>query len=202
MKEKDIIGFDGKYTITENGEVFSYKYKKKRKLKPQSASQSKKGYFQVRLYSENDRRDKKGNKIGKLHYIHRMVWENFRGEIPEGKEMDHIDGDTSNNNINNLQLITRRRNVHKSLEERFGPSFRTHRDALIKDYEKLKTYKKVADKWNTSVNIVYRTIKDVYHKLDFKTGKRVTVRYNPELNDKYTSEDFRSSIRKEKAFNS
>ena len=201
MKEIDIVGFDGIYTITEDGNVYSYKQNKKRKLKPQSASQSKKGYFQVRLYNENDRIDKKGRKVGKLHYVHRLVWENFRGEIPEGKEMDHIDGDTSNNSITNLQLITRRRNVNKGMEERFGPSLRRYRDEIIKDYEQLKTYQKVADKWGVAQQRIYRVIKDVYHKLDYKTGKRITERYTPGLNDRYTDNDFRSSTRKEKVFN-
>ena len=192
MKERDIVGFDGIYTITPHGDVFSYKYKKKRKLKPQRASQSKKGYYQVRLFQD------KGDRFGKLYYIHRLMWETFKGGIPEGKEMDHINGDTANNNIDNLQLITRRRNVHKSLEERFGPSLRTHRDAIIRDYEKLGTYFKVADKWGVSHQQIYRVIKDVYHKLDCKTGKRITVRYTKGLNDKYTDNDFRSSVRKER----
>ncbi len=36
--ETDILGFDGKYTITDSGDVFSYCYNRKRKLKPQKAS--------------------------------------------------------------------------------------------------------------------------------------------------------------------
>jgi len=147
------------------------------------------------LYSENDRIDKKGRKIGKLHYVHRLVWENFRGEIPEGKEMDHIDGDTSNNSLDNLQLITRRRNVHKYSEGVYGPSLRKKRDEIIKDYTKLKSYKLVADKWETSVQMIYRVVKDVYHKYDRKTKKTQTVRFNPNFTDAFTENDFRNAAR-------
>ena len=46
----------------------------------------------------------------KPHYIHRVVWEVFNGEIPAGKEIDHIDRDKTNNNLNNLRLVTHSEN--------------------------------------------------------------------------------------------
>lgn len=41
---------------------------------------------------------------GKL--LHREVWKHFNGEIPEGYVIHHIDGDPSNNDISNLQIMT------------------------------------------------------------------------------------------------
>ena len=38
---------------------------------------------------------------------HAVVWELHNGGIPEGLEVDHIDGDPSNNRIENLRLATR-----------------------------------------------------------------------------------------------
>lgn len=38
--------------------------------------------------------------------LHRYVWENEVGEIPKGYHVHHIDGDKSNNSIDNLALIT------------------------------------------------------------------------------------------------
>lgn len=43
---------------------------------------------------------------GSILSIHRLVWETFVGEIPEGKIIDHIDGDKSNNKLENLRLAT------------------------------------------------------------------------------------------------
>ena len=46
-------------------------------------------------------------------YIHQAVWEHFNGEIPKGYIIHHIDGDKSNNEISNLQLMTQ--SEHKKL---------------------------------------------------------------------------------------
>jgi len=185
MEEIDIVNYDGYYTITKNGDVYSYKNKKKRKLKQQKATQSKKGYYQVRLFSPE------ADKRGKLCYVHRLMWLTFKGDIPKGYEMDHIDGDTSNNTLDNLQLITRRRNVKKYMEGKYGPSLRKQRDKIIKDYKELQSYYRVAQKWGVNYQQIYRVVKDVYHKLDRTTGKTNTFRYDPSFNDEYTEKDFR-----------
>lgn len=39
-------------------------------------------------------------------YAHRIVWEMHNGKIPENMQIDHIDGDGTNNNIKNLRLVT------------------------------------------------------------------------------------------------
>lgn len=37
---------------------------------------------------------------------HRIIWEIHHGKIPEGMQIDHIDGDRSNNKIDNLRMVT------------------------------------------------------------------------------------------------
>lgn len=37
--------------------------------------------------------------------LHRTVWEYYRGDIPQGYHVHHIDGDKSNNQIDNLALM-------------------------------------------------------------------------------------------------
>ena len=87
-----------KYYITETGDVYSNKYNKIRKLKPLNNGRR---HFQVRLYY---------NKKYKIHYIHRLVYEAFVGEIPENMTIDHIDGNPYNNRLDNLRLATIRKN--------------------------------------------------------------------------------------------
>lgn len=52
--------------------------------------------------------------LGKKHFlVHRVIWEAFNGPIPEGYDIDHIDGNPHNNAISNLQAITHKENIQK-----------------------------------------------------------------------------------------
>ena len=44
---------------------------------------------------------------------HVAVWLWFKGDIPDGLDLDHIDNDKFNNDIDNLQLLTRKENLRK-----------------------------------------------------------------------------------------
>ena len=43
---------------------------------------------------------------GKAKLVHRVMWEIFKGKIPNGMEIDHIDCDRLNNAIDNLRVVT------------------------------------------------------------------------------------------------
>lgn len=47
----------------------------------------------------------------KTIYQHRIVWELWFGPIPEGKVIDHIDRDKSNNRIENLRCVSQSDNM-------------------------------------------------------------------------------------------
>lgn len=44
---------------------------------------------------------------GNTYLVHRVVWTLLKGAIPSGMEVDHIDGDKTNNRIENLRLASR-----------------------------------------------------------------------------------------------
>lgn len=60
---------------------------------------------------------------------HRVVYETFNGDIPEGMTIDHIDFDKANNHIDNLRVLSRvengvRRNTkHKDSKKVFYQTF-------------------------------------------------------------------------------
>lgn len=50
----------------------------------------------------------------KTYSVHLLVWRAFVGEIPEKMQIDHIDGNHSNNNLDNLRLVSQRENMLNS----------------------------------------------------------------------------------------
>lgn len=52
-------------------------------------------------------------KVGyEIYRNHRIVWEMHNGPIPDGMFVDHIDGNTSNNHIDNLRVVTNQSNCY------------------------------------------------------------------------------------------
>ena len=78
------------YLIYENGEIYSKKHKKFLKFKDIN------GYKSIGLYNEKDSLTQDAlnfNKVKtkqKYFLVHRIVYETFKGEIPLGYQIDHI----------------------------------------------------------------------------------------------------------------
>ena len=115
---KQIEGYED-YMIDEDGNVYSNKSGQVKKLKLKKT----RGYLYASLFK---------NKKQKTCYIHRLLYQTFVGNIPEGIEVDHIDRDKTNNKLNNLRLVTRQQN-----------NFNT----TAKGY----TWNKVAKKWEAQI---------------------------------------------------
>lgn len=45
--------------------------------------------------------------FGRSHLAHRVVWEMVNGPIPDGMEIDHINGVRTDNRLKNLRVVTR-----------------------------------------------------------------------------------------------
>jgi|TARA_R110001592_G_scaffold337500_1_gene624180 hypothetical protein len=89
-----IHGYSGKYSIDEDGNIYSKP--KKRLLKP---SLSVRGYMVV-------------NVSGKVRPIHQLLAETFldKDYKSKGLVVDHIDRNKTNNNLSNLRIVNRSEN--------------------------------------------------------------------------------------------
>ena len=94
----DIIGYEGLYKINNNGEVWSCNINKIMKQRLNHY-----GYYSIKL----------GQKNNQKHYgIHRLLAINFIPNNDINKtEVDHIDGNRTNNNIENLRWVTHTENA-------------------------------------------------------------------------------------------
>ena len=45
---------------------------------------------------------------GKTILVHRLIWEEQFGIIPEGRDIHHKDGNKRNNKIENLEILSRK----------------------------------------------------------------------------------------------
>lgn len=104
---KDVNGYEGRYKISNHGDLISIINGKIKQLK---GSLNKKGYLQYTL-------SWKEKKLYNVHGSHTIVAIAFLNHIPNktiGLVVDHIDCNKLNNNLENLQLISNRDNSTKN----------------------------------------------------------------------------------------
>lgn len=108
---KPVRNYEDRYEVSKDGHVFSLKWEggKKRKELTQHIVKgrgNKVGYLVVRLH-----KDKKTNPVT----VGRLVLEAFVG-VESGKEVNHKDGNTLNNNLDNLEWVTRSENQKHAIK--------------------------------------------------------------------------------------
>jgi hypothetical protein len=93
---RNMVGYEGKYLINDEGNIFSLRRKKPIKLRKNA-----KGYLIFSVYFPEGKR-----KI----FAHRAVLEAFVGPRPDRHICRHKDGNPSNNHVSNLEWGTYRQN--------------------------------------------------------------------------------------------
>lgn len=103
---KDIVGYNGKYQISNKGNVRSFsKWGKGRILKGGYTKGNPNQYRYVALVGDSGR-ESISNK-----YIHRLVAEHFIDNPDNLPEVNHKDSNTLNNCVENLEWCTHRENM-------------------------------------------------------------------------------------------
>jgi len=122
---RNIVNFEGKYSITSDGRVWSDKNNLFLKL-----ITAPNGYLKVNLSK---------NGVAKSYYAHRLVAQAFIPNPKNKRECNHIDGNRGNNDVSNIEWCTHKENIihsFKSLHrqaargERHGMSKLTEQDVL------------------------------------------------------------------------
>ena len=102
----DLFAYGGQHTAEHNCRVWNAKYAGK----PAGSVDASVGYLRLSVL---------GSKI----WAHRAAWIMAVGDIPRGRQVDHIDGDRMNNRISNLRVITmaeNRRNMGRAVNNTSG----------------------------------------------------------------------------------
>ena len=153
---KDIPNYEG-YQASNLGRVKSLEridargHRLKEKiLKPQMLNN---GYYQVMLWKES---------IGKWYLVHRLVWEAFNGQIPEGLQVNHINEVKADNRLSNLNLMTHKENMN------YGSRTERSRNKQINRKDQSKSVLQF-----TLDNILvkeYPSIQQIYRETGFSQG--------------------------------
>lgn len=96
---KDIEEYEGRYKISNLGNVYTHVSNKY-----MTPNQCRIGYLRVNL------RNSQG--VCKSRAVHRLVAQAFIPNPENKPEVNHIDEDKTNNNVNNLEWMTRKENIN------------------------------------------------------------------------------------------
>jgi hypothetical protein len=92
----------GKYIVSSSGEIQN---SQTGRILKQSTNQN--GYKFVQLSMGG---------FAQTKSIHRLVYQLFVNAIPNGYEINHVDGDKSNNHFGNLDVVTKQQNMNHAVE--------------------------------------------------------------------------------------
>jgi hypothetical protein len=101
-----IKGYEGLYEVDTQGNVYSIKRTKSRRIRILKSYPNENGYMKVNLYDEFGKCKKK--------YVHRLVAGAFIPNPNNLPVIDHIDCDVSNNQVSNLRWCTQSENIKHS----------------------------------------------------------------------------------------
>lgn len=136
---KELIGFDNSYFISNLGNVKSNSYNKEKLIK-QSLNTT--GYYKVTLYKNHKR---------VTLMVHRLVAEYFIDNPYNYPIVDHIDGNSLNNNVSNLRWVTQRDNIfNENTYKKYRKSIDKYNKERIKRVYQLDNNKNVIRSFNSS----------------------------------------------------
>lgn len=126
---KDIIGYEGKYQVSNLGRVFSFERNgtKAHFMKPKI---NRCGYVLVPLTK---------NKKVKWMFVHKLVLQTFIPNPNNKKQGNHIDGNKLNNCVDNLEWVTPKENIEHAYRTGLKKTW-SYKIAQIKNGQIIKIY--------------------------------------------------------------
>lgn len=156
VENKEVFGFSRYSVNVEEAKVYDHKNKKYKKINPNSN-----GYVYISLVADS------GKTV--CMPLHRFIYMAHIGyDLPDNMVVDHVDGDTTNNSISNLELLSQSENLKrrkkykrtvykvKELAETLNNRFK---EMNLYHGSKMDKFKILADEYNLSVRSIQKYYK-------------------------------------------
>lgn len=155
LEFRSIVGYEGHYEVSNTGLIISLKRGGRKVMK---GSLDSYGYLLVSLNLNGE----------KTHKIHRLVALTFIPNPENKKEVNHLDGDKTNNNVSNLEWSTYEENMQHSrdigLRQTYGSKSHLHK-IVERDATKIREerdsgvpVKVLANKYGLSSSGIYKVL--------------------------------------------
>ena len=129
---RDVRGYEGLYQVSSKGRV-----KACRKTDARGHNRNEKVMSQNLSNQGRPRVNLEKNGIRKVVFVHRLVAEAFLPNPLVKREVNHIDGDKTNNNVENLEWATRSENMLHAERMRLhtmAPALEAHKQRVCQIY--------------------------------------------------------------------
>ncbi len=104
---KPLYGFEDYYIVSRGGEFVRVKGVNRRRAKKTHIGSN--GYERISLYRD-------GRAGRELAFVHRCIVQTFIRPINDDEEVNHIDGDRTNNALYNLEILPKKENNKKYID--------------------------------------------------------------------------------------
>ena len=138
----DIKGYEGKYQVSNLGNVRNSKGKVMKQNKRQD------GYMMIQLFKDGKH---------KHHFVHRLVLSTFKANPNNKPQVNHINEDKTDNRLNNLEWSTPKENINHG----------THNKRAVATRKANGTYDKMSIKvYCITNNTVYKSASEAARQLN------------------------------------
>jgi uncharacterized protein YerC len=151
-KKKDIKNYEGLYFCDVDGNIYSYPKKTRKGIRKLKTTKFKTGYLTIDLVK---------NSNVKKHLVHRLIIETFIDNTENKPQVNHINGDKSDNRLDNLEWSTPSENqkhaillgLRKTNGENNSQS-KLKKEQVIQILHDNRVYADIAKQYNISIPTV------------------------------------------------
>lgn len=164
---KDIVGYEGKYQVSNTGKIRSLKYNNTNIIKELKQKVNRFGFMEVKLSKNNIAKDYMVARLVAIHFIPNPMFK---------EEVVHITKDKRDNSVNNLKWAYHSESKHnmynKGCRRQGKPTYTkiTYKGKNYKNYTSIARNEGI--KIKTFYNRIYNLNWNLYEALEIPVGRK------------------------------